>query len=63
MGIEVKSEFVGQLDLNMKKYLETFEHFTIKDKKLITIKLNMIMHLSKWLYHDYHDWNRCWYDY
>ncbi|KAK1353371.1 hypothetical protein POM88_052506 [Heracleum sosnowskyi] len=41
-GHEVDSEFVGLLDIIMTKYLETFEHFTTTNKKLCTMKLNML---------------------
>ncbi|KAK1372652.1 hypothetical protein POM88_028845 [Heracleum sosnowskyi] len=39
---EVKSEFVCLLDQIMKKYPETFEHLTTKNKKFCTMKLNML---------------------
>ncbi|KAK1402968.1 hypothetical protein POM88_002573 [Heracleum sosnowskyi] len=41
-GYEVNSEFVVLLDLIMKRYPETFEHFITKNKKLCTMRLNML---------------------
>ncbi|XP_017255629.1 putative F-box/FBD/LRR-repeat protein At4g03220 [Daucus carota subsp. sativus] len=41
-GHEVNCEFVCLLDLIMDKYPETFEHFTTKNKKFCTIKLNTL---------------------
>ncbi|XP_074382024.1 uncharacterized protein LOC141723950 [Apium graveolens] len=41
-GHEVNSEFVCVLDIIMNKYPETFEHFTTINKKLCTMKLNML---------------------
>ncbi|KAL1812608.1 hypothetical protein ACET3Z_022673 [Daucus carota] len=41
-GHEVYCEFVCLLDRIMDKYPETFEHFTTKNKKFCTIKLNML---------------------
>ncbi|KAK1362704.1 F-box domain-containing protein [Heracleum sosnowskyi] len=43
-GHKVKSEFVGLLDLIMKKYPETFEYFTTntESKLFCTMKLNML---------------------
>ncbi|KAK1356131.1 hypothetical protein POM88_049387 [Heracleum sosnowskyi] len=41
-GHEVNSEFVCLLDLIMNKYPETFEHFTTKNKKNCTMKLNLL---------------------
>lgn len=40
-GHEVNSEFLGLLDLIMKKYPETFEQLPPKNKKILTMKLNM----------------------
>ncbi|XP_017234938.1 uncharacterized protein LOC108208869 [Daucus carota subsp. sativus] len=41
-GHEVKSEFARLLHNIMNNYPETFEHFTTSDKKLSTMKLNML---------------------
>ncbi|KAK1400632.1 hypothetical protein POM88_000237 [Heracleum sosnowskyi] len=41
-GHEVNFEFVCLLNLIMNKYPETFEYFTIKNKKFCTIMLNML---------------------
>ncbi|XP_074348094.1 uncharacterized protein LOC141686900 isoform X1 [Apium graveolens] len=43
-GHEVKSEFIGLLNLIMKQYPETFEHFTTntESKLFCTMKLNML---------------------
>ena len=41
-GNEVNSEFVCLLDRIMQKYPETFEHFTMKNKKLSTVRLNLL---------------------
>ncbi|XP_074348922.1 uncharacterized protein LOC141687514 isoform X2 [Apium graveolens] len=41
-GHEVNSEFESLLDIIMNKYPETFEHFTTTNKKLCTVKLNML---------------------
>ncbi|KAK1364172.1 hypothetical protein POM88_039733 [Heracleum sosnowskyi] len=41
-GHEVNSEFVCLLDLIMHKYPETFEHFSMKNKKLCTLRLNTL---------------------
>lgn len=40
-GHEVKSEFVGLLDLIMTKYPETFEYFKAKSERFYTVMLNM----------------------
>lgn len=41
-GYEVNSEFVCMLDHIMQKYPETFKPFTTKNKKLCTVRLNML---------------------
>ncbi|XP_074344366.1 uncharacterized protein LOC141683527 [Apium graveolens] len=41
-GHEVNCEFVCLLDLIMDKYPETFEHFTTKNKKFCSVKLNTL---------------------
>ncbi|KAK1352172.1 hypothetical protein POM88_053676 [Heracleum sosnowskyi] len=41
-GLEIKSEFVGLLDLIMKKYPETFEHFKAKSEAFYAMKLNVL---------------------
>lgn len=41
-GYEVNTENVGLLDRIMQKYPETFEHFTMTNKKYSTVRLNML---------------------
>ncbi|KAL8149504.1 hypothetical protein AgCh_006494 [Apium graveolens] len=41
-GHEVNSDFVCLLTRIMHKYPETFEHFTTKNKKISTVRLNML---------------------
>lgn len=40
-GHEVRSEFVGLLNLIIKRYPETFEQFNTRNKLFCTMKLNM----------------------
>lgn len=42
---EVKSEFVGLLDLIIQEYPETFAQLTLKMNKIWTMKLNMLCSL------------------
>ncbi|KAK1385525.1 F-box domain-containing protein [Heracleum sosnowskyi] len=46
-GHEVNLEFLGLLDCISKKYPETFEYFTTHNKKLCTMKLNMLCTMVK----------------
>ncbi|XP_074332136.1 uncharacterized protein LOC141668970 [Apium graveolens] len=41
-GLEINTEFVGLLDLIVKKFPETFEHFKAKSETFYTMKLNML---------------------
>ncbi|KAL8116510.1 uncharacterized protein LOC141668069 isoform X2 [Apium graveolens] len=41
-GLKINTEFVGLLDLIVKKYPETFEHFKAKSETFHTMKLNVL---------------------
>lgn len=41
-GLKINPEFVGLLDLIVKKYPETFKHFKAKSETFCTMKLNVL---------------------